>query len=129
MSLYTYDERHAVSSVVQIAAADGTSAKTLMNAQIYGSRCDAILASSTSASAHDVVVSVANGGYVVAYVAVSVPAGAGGSAAVPPVNLLASIPGGLSGIVLDYNSVLQAHVVVALGAGETLTLGLQGGDF
>jgi hypothetical protein len=125
----TFEEKKAITPVAVLNAASGTGVVTLTNPGYFATRVDALTASNSSATAHDVIVSIGNGGNEANVAVVSVPALAGHSAAVPVVDLLAGLPSAMTGVIIDYSSVLHAHLAVALTGGDTIVIAVQGGDF
>lgn len=74
-----------------IVAADTTSALTLLAGGTYGTRIDAISASSTDSTDRSVQFLISDGGNSYIIGTINVPAGAGNTAAVLPVQILSSL--------------------------------------
>jgi len=101
---------------VQIANADAQSQKTVYTGGANGSKVSSLIAVSTDTAAHDVQVSITNGGTSYPLGTVSVVAGAGNSSGVNSVNLLD--PTKLLGLSFDSDG----NPYIFLISGDTLTV-------
>ncbi len=123
---------------VQIVNADSTNWKTVYTAASSGSKITSLIAASDDTAAHDIQISIANGGtnYLLGTVAVAI--GAGNSGTVPAVNLLdltklVGMPIDSDGnpyIFLINGDTLQVKALVAVTAAKTVSVSaISVGDF
>ena len=121
-----YSESAAIITLQQLTAAMTTTPQSIVAASGAPQRYDQIILSSTSVANHDVALyaHAGSGNYIIAVV--NVPAGAGTSV-VPPVDLVAGIPGLPGGVVVSGATGLYFGVLVILGAGEVINAVALGG--
>ena len=119
--------------------ADGTNAKQIFNPSVEGSRVDGIIISSTSATQKTILLQVNN--TITSEVSklghITVPAGAGTNGSVAVVSGLnrGNLPwlkidsNGNPYINMNYNMNLEAKLLGALGAGETIDISVFGANY
>lgn len=101
---------------VQIANADASNQKTVYTAGANGSKVSSLIAASTDPAAHDVQISITNGGTAFPLGTISVAAGAGNSSGVTSANMLD--PTRLVGLAYDSDGNPFIHLV----SGDSLTV-------
>ena len=126
MALDSYAEIQSDLNLIQLSLTDITTPKAVIAIAAPPRRIDHIILSSTSASDHDVALyaHITNANYMVAVV--SVPAGAGTSA-VPPVDLVAALPGAFGGLAVSASVGLYIGCLVALSGAEVINAVAIGG--
>lgn len=128
MSLQVYDEHNAVAFGSTISDAEGTTLVSITQGGAKGTHLDALVLSSSSVTPHDVQIWLDTGApFLLGTVAL--PAGAGQSAAVPAVDVIAALPWLTLGLVLPSGYALKWSMVAALLAGELATAIAIGGEF
>jgi hypothetical protein len=121
----------------QLVNGSGTTAQTVYTAGGNGSKVTALVFSSTDTAAHDVQISITNGGTAYLLGTISVTIGAGNTSTVPSVNALANVqlPGlpldsdGNPYILLISGDTLQITAVVAVTTAKFVTAIATVGDF
>lgn len=128
MGVQVYDE-HAVQTFWSyLDITDGLTPSGIASVAGAGTRVDHVLLTSNAAIAHDVALIWATDPGVT-LCTVTVPAGAGFTAGVPPVDLLSALPASMTGLSLKAGDRLSIALLVALDVGETLCVIWFGGDF
>jgi hypothetical protein len=115
---------------VQIANADGTTAKTIYTASANGALISAITVASTDGTARDLKFYVNNGTTDILLCTVQIPANSGNTNALPPVDVLRSTmcPGlafdanGNRVIFLEAGDILKAAAGASVTAGQTINI-------
>jgi hypothetical protein len=128
MGLGIFDEHAAVNPAVDLTIADTTVPAYLTQGGQRGTRIDDILLTSSAAAPVDVAI-VLDNGVARTIGAVSVPAGAGFSSAVPRVSASAVFPVPTVALILAGGTTLKVGVLTTLGAGETVHALAFGGDY
>lgn len=128
MPLGIFDEHVAINLLQLIETADGTSPKSIVQAPAGGLRIDQLTLTNSDVISHDVQFTVF-ASVTVVLGTVAVPAGAGLSAAVPPVDAMPILAPVLGGLVLSNGVSLFVAVLVVMGAASTLTILGLGGEF
>lgn len=126
MGVAIYDEKAPVNGHVQLTAASGTALSEILSVSSPANRCDSILVVNNSASDHVVIVTQAYGGVDRELIRVTVPANAG-MGDVASVDLLASLPATVQGIICAGYQVLKVGLTAALTGGDTMDLTAFGG--
>lgn len=121
----------------QFTNADGTNAKQIFDPSAEGSRVDGIVISSTSASQKTVLLQINNGAIISKLGHVTVPANAGTNGSVAVVSGLNR--GNLPWLKIDANGNpyinlnsgmnIEAKLLGALGAGETIDVTVMGANY
>jgi hypothetical protein len=101
---------------VQILPADAQAQKTVYTAGASGSKVSSLIGTSTDTAAHDVQISISNGGTSFLLGTIQLPIGAGNTSGVPSVNMLD--PTKLVGLAYDSDGNPFLHLI----SGDTLTL-------
>lgn len=104
---------------VTVVNADGTTQKTVYTGGANGSKITSLIGTSNDTAAHDVQISITNGGTSYLLGTVSIPIGAGNTSSVPAVNLLD--PTKLVGLPLDSDGNPYIHLA---SASDTLTVAM-----
>jgi hypothetical protein len=128
MGLQIYDEHTPDTGYQNFALADGTNLKQLVSANQRGVRYDHIIVSSTSLADHDLQLFPVEDETVI-LCTVTIPAGAGLSPSVPAIDLIASLPAGMDGIILMDGDILCARLLTSLATGKFVTVYWTGGKF
>jgi len=129
VSIALFDERVPVVATAAILPADTTGAKSLYTAPASGARFDDILIWNNDTIAHELNLTLRNGGTPYGIGSVSIAAGAG-TAGAPAVNLAATLaPTAQAGWVLPSGVSLELNVSVAVQAGKVLAITAFGGLF
>ena len=119
------------------ASTDGITAKQIFDPSLEGSRIDAIIISSTSASSKTLLLQVNNGSVISKLGHITVPAGAGTNGSVSVVSGLnkGNLPwlkidaAGNPYVNLNFNMNIEVKLLAALGAGETIDVTVQGANY
>jgi len=123
-----FDQRFLDANHHVFGPADGIDPKQVVYGFNNGQRVNHLIVSSTSASAHDMVIDASTGqGAIIA--CVTIPANAGYTPANPPIDLIASLPAGMVAINVTPGREIHLRLLVALGAGETITVYDDIGDY
>jgi hypothetical protein len=128
MGLSIFDEQQPMAAAVTLTDADTTVPAFLVQGPARGLRIDSLILSSTAVLAHDVQVTVVIGSAVVVGV-ISVPGGAGQSAAAPAVEAAVILPTSIGGLTVGSGVAVYVGMVASLLTAESVQALATGGFF